>query len=223
LIATLVFTSLCAGCAKYTALPAPAPAAAAMPAWQEEGMVAAGADPYVQPERQQAIFSAALGEARVLAIQVLVQNRGSQSVRVRRADLTLGLPDGRKLIPSVGAAVVAAVLAPPPEARDRRTLAGIGRSLVPSGAGEEAISARLADYQGKEFRDVTLGPSETAHGFVYFIPPEGTPAFEAAPLAVPFVDLQKATGTVIVLHLTGLAYKGTPGGSAPGRATTKTP
>ena len=222
LMAALIAVSVCAGCAKYTAMSAPVPAAAAMPAWQDEGAVAAGADAYVQPERQQAIFGAALGDAGVLAIQVFVQNHGAHSVQVRRADLELGLPDGRKLSPSVAAAVVAAALAPPRETTKSGTLTRIGRSLVPAGSGEQASSARLGDYKSKEFQDVTLGPSETAHGFVYFIPPEGTPAFDAAPLTVPFVDIEKVSSTVIALPLTGLAYKGTPEGPAPGRATKKT-
>ncbi len=221
LMAAIVAGSLGGGCATYAAQVAPVPTVGAMPAWRDEGAVAAGADPYVQPERQQAVFAEALGEAGVLPIQVFVQNHGARGVRVRRADLTLRLPEGRDLSPSV-AAVVAAALARAGGAAEIGTLASLGRLLAAASPGDRARTARLADYKSKEFHDVTLGRAEAAHGFVYFIPPAGTPAFDAATLTVSFVDAEEASSTVVALPLTGLAFKGVPAAPPPERAPRKT-
>lgn len=63
-----------------------------MPLWQTGELVAVGADPYFEPDRQTLIFAADLiGKAGVVPIQVLVQNQGPRPVKVRRSEITLEL------------------------------------------------------------------------------------------------------------------------------------
>lgn len=76
-------------------------------------------------------------------------------------------------------------------------------------ASDEARADRQADYRSKELQDSMVGKEESGHGFVYFIPPQGTPAFTDTTLRVRFVDAQEATSFVMELGLTGLGFKGT--------------
>ena len=84
------------GCASYTVSPAPIPTLGAMPVWQTRDLVAVGADPYAEPDRQQSIFAADLiGKTGVVPIQVLVQNQGPRPIKVRRSEITLEFPETR--------------------------------------------------------------------------------------------------------------------------------
>ncbi|MFQ5520114.1 MAG: hypothetical protein ACE5FK_01850 [Candidatus Methylomirabilia bacterium] len=197
------------GCASYTPSSAPIPKAEAMPVWTTEGTVALGADPYVQPDRQTAVFDADLNGAGVLPIQVLLRNEGTRQRLIRPSNMSLVLPVGSE-ISSAGASAVAAKLESTGGVVGASIAFGLIGFLVASSAEDKARAARLADYRGKELQDVTLKKDESAHGFVYFIPPPGTPAFDDATLTVRFVDVEEATSFVVRLRLSGLGFKETP-------------
>ena len=78
---------------------------------------------------------------------------------------------------------------------------GIIGMLAASSAEEKARTARMADYKDKAFKEALLGPNESAHGFVFFIPPRGTESFDKAKLRVRFVDFDAAGFTFQVQHL----------------------
>lgn len=88
-------------------------------------------------------------------------------------------------------------------------------------ASDKARADRQADYRSKELQDSMVGKEESGHGFVYFIPPQGTPAFTDATLRVRFVDAQEATSFVMELGLPGLGFKGTPAKSEAEKKTQK--
>lgn len=209
-VALVVTASLAlSGCASYTAGAAVVPKQERMPAWVSVGALSAGADPYVTKERVKSVFDADLIEEGVLAIQVFVRNDGARQVLVRNSDMTLALPEGNQ-IGSAGATAVAA-----------RFEQGVGSvvgwgiafgaiGMLAASANKDRVrSARLADYRSKELVEVSLGPGEFAHGFVFFIPPRGTTDFSEAVLAVQFVDTKEGSREVARLPLRDLAFKGT--------------
>jgi hypothetical protein len=186
-----------------------------MPGWVTEGAVAVGADPYVQAERQKEVFDGDLSGAGILPVQVLFENRGDRRLLVRRSDILLELPDGTRLSP-VGAMAAAARL---------DSYAGIGAAgfanvltlglaapiyHVATLSEQRAREARLADFTQKELQDVTLEKDGSLHGFVFFIPPQGTPAFNEASLEVRIVDVEVGSTIVLRLPLMGLGFKGAP-------------
>jgi len=197
------------GCASYTPSSAPIPKAGSMPGWVTEGAVAIGADPHVQADRQKAVFDADLGEAGVLPVQVLVQNRGDRGLLVRRSDIALVLPDARMLSPA-GASAVAAKLESIGGVVGASIAFGMIGFLAASSAEDKARAARQTDFRSKELQDVTLGKEESVHGFVFFIPPQGTPAFDEATLTVRVVDVEDGSSVVVRLPLRGLGSKGAP-------------
>ena len=193
-----------AGCASYEPRTAPVPEAGAMRAWRTEGALAVGADPYVELERQKAVFDADLTEEGVLPIQVFVQNRGERKVLVRASDIVLALSDGREITPQ-GASAVAAKL----EKRQMHFwptfFLGLPGAIASSAVSDKARTDRQADYRSKELQEVTLRQDNSAHGFIYFIiPAPATPAFTEATLKVRFIDAEEATSVTVALRLSGL-------------------
>jgi hypothetical protein len=61
----------------------------------------------------------------------------------------------------------------------------------------EAREVRKGDYLKKQFPDSQLGPNQSAQGFVYFIPPAGSPEFSEAMLKVWGVNPANATGIMV--------------------------
>ena len=195
------------GCASYTPTSAPVPDPAAMVARGTAGDVSVAADPWVDRERQKAVFDADFHDKRVLAVHVHAKNGGSRRLLVRKSDMALLLPAGRQLAPA-SASAVAAKLEGTGDVIAWSLAFGIIGFLAASSADDKARAARLQDYRQKEFQDATLGRDVAAHGFVYFIPPRGTPPFEQARLAVRFVDLEDVKSTVVELPLARLGYRG---------------
>jgi hypothetical protein len=74
--------------------------------------------------------------------------------------------------------------------------------LVAASAADQARMARLEDYRRKEVPDTNLRKDASTHGFVYLIPPAGTPAFTEATLIGRLVDFEEATSCVVRLPLT---------------------
>jgi hypothetical protein len=81
--------------------------------------------------------------------------------------------------------------------------------IAASGAEEEARTVRTADYKEKSFKETTLGQDESAHGFIFFIPPRGTEPFDKATLRVRFIDFDSATSEIVEVPLSGLNYEET--------------
>jgi len=188
-----------AGCLRYISTPAHIPIAGKMPAYRDDGVVAFGADPYVEKSRQKEVFDANLDEAGALAVQILLKNQGEHSLAVRCSEFGLQIPN-RDEVPSVGSDRFAA------KVEDPLPIFGGGF------AAEQARSDRRADYRGKVFKDIELRKGDTAHGFVYFIFPGGTPTFTQATLTVRCVDMEEDTTIRVELHLSGTFLPATPPG-----------
>lgn len=201
---------LAGGCASpHTRGVAPVPTPAAMPAWKADETVGVGVDPYVQPARQTAVFGFGLTQKGVMPVQLFVQNLGDRRLLVRPSDLRLALPDGSH----IGPAGVSAVVSKLQKDEDHFWAFFFGGFLghaAAVSASDKATAALIADYRSKELQELMLGKEESGHGFVYFIPVPGTPAFTDATLRVRFVDPQEATSFVMELGLDGLGFKGTP-------------
>ena len=166
-----------------------------MPVSQVLGFVEVGVDPYRETERQAAVFGADLTKAEVLAIQLLLTNRGTHAVVINRADIRLVLADRSEIKPASKTQVVdtvalkAAGIFPP--------AAGVGTFLVDfalvRGLGGQFVelqdrSNRLRELRNKELKDVMLEKDTSVHGFVYFILPKASQALELATVTVPVVN-----------------------------------
>ncbi len=193
------------GCASYA--PSSVPTPTVQPAdWHVKNGLAAAVYPVVEEEQQQKLLNADLKEADVIALQVIVENRTKRMMLVRPLDLVLTLPNQRTFGPTSAASVAnkveenGSVVGP--------ALAfGIIGYMVASGAEDDAKQARVADYDAKSFRSKSLAKNQSTHGFVFFIPPPGSGAFEEATLSVFFVDEQAATTEEIQVPLTQLGFE----------------
>ncbi len=207
IVVSLIATLGLAGCASYKPSSAPVPAPTAEETFVSEGYAVA-ADAYVERDRQKNVFDADLRERGLLVIQMLVINKTDRPVLVRRTDMMLKLPDGSQI--TTLSAHSAAVQVGEGGSAVGATLAfGLIGALAASSAEDTARNARIADYQLKEFKDASLGKDETAHGFVFFMPPPGTKPFDQAELAVRFVDIESATSKTISIPLLGLGFPST--------------
>ncbi|MFQ5775429.1 MAG: hypothetical protein ACE5GS_12985 [Kiloniellaceae bacterium] len=213
LILSFAVLLLAAGCASYTPSSAPVPAPVPDSELTSLEGYAASADPYVDPVLQETIFDADFHEAGLIAMQVVAMNDSEHPALVRRTDMMLTLPDGKRISPL--SAHSAAIQVGEEGSVIGMTLAfGIIGGLAASGAEDTARNARIADYETKEFKEVTLGANESAHGFVFFKPPPGTDAFNEAMLDVRFVDVGTATSKVVSVPLKDLAFAGSEAGEA---------
>jgi len=201
------------GCASYTVRPAPAPKIVTMPFSRIENAVMVAVDPYIQPERQKEVFDADLKKLGVLPLYLVVENRGDRELSLQRFEaIALELPDGSQINPvdaspiarrlgrgdgdggfKRGDEVVGAVMLLP-------LLFPVALAILAAQTTEtNTTEARIADYTNKEFKDVVLSKNDSAHGFVYFMPPEGTLWYTKARLVLRFVD--KTAGTSFVIRV----------------------
>ena len=215
----------------YMASPTPIPQAAGMPVWRTEEAVTVGVDPYVQPERQQAVFDATLHQQGVLPIQVFIQNRGAERLQLRHQDIVLELPDGTQRQPLLASRVAHLVLEGHDDAVGEANgfplafsepayltalsaaFLALGLVLLPGDIDREdtrrkASEARMMDYRGKEFQDVILETGEVAHGFVFFTSPEAH-GFRKATLVLR-VKTGNAPDSVVRVRLSGLGGTDNP-------------
>jgi hypothetical protein len=174
-----------------------------MPVSQTEGAVEVGADPYTQTERHKSVFGSDLTAAGILPVQVYLQNHGAEKVLVRASDMALELPDGRR-VSHAGASAAASKLESIGGVVGATIAFGIIGMLAASSAEDKARAARLEDYKKKELPDTRLAKGESGHGFVYFIPPDGTKNLTAAVLLVRVVKVDEGSSFVTRLPLTGL-------------------
>lgn len=199
-----------AGCASYNPSSMPLPGIDSMAVVRAEGPVTIGLDPFVQGERQKKVFGGFLGEAGVIPVQILVENAGNGRVQVKSSDIVLVLPGGTR-INQTGARAASAKMSSCAGMVAAAVGFGAVGAIVASSAEEKARAARLEDYQRKEFQDPVLGQGDSANGFLYFIPPAGSPDFSSAVLQVRVKNLEDATSSIVEMNLAGLNYK------APGR------
>ena len=185
------------GCSTYVASPASLPTPQAMPVSQVLGSVEVGVDPYRETERQAAVFCADLTKAEVVAIQLLLTNRGTHAVVINRADIRLVLADRSEIKPASKTQVVDTVALKaagifPPAAGIGTFVAFVDFALV-RGLGGQFVelqdrSNRLRELRNKELKDVMLEKDTSVHGFVYFILPKASQALELATVTVPVVN-----------------------------------
>jgi hypothetical protein len=122
--------------------------------------------------------------------------------------MILELPDGKKFSPS-GITTVVNKVGESGSVVGAAIAFGIIGVIAASGAEEEARTVRTADYKEKSFKETTLGQDESAHGFIFFIPPRGTEPFDKATLRVRFIDFDSATSEIVEVPLSGLNYEET--------------
>lgn len=197
-----------ASCASYQPTSAPIPKPASMQYKTASGGFKAGADVWADAEQQQAVFDANLQESNVIAVLVLAVNNTQRSVLVRPGDMILTLPNRQSFAPAEvdsvvakvgeGGSVVGATLA-----------FGLIGALMASSAQEESRSARTEDYDRKAFQLTKLDQGESAHGFVFFMPPKGSGDFDQAELSVKFDGANDKVSNRLRLTLRGLGYKET--------------
>ena len=197
LLVTILFLT---GCASYSARSAPVPKLETLPASASQGEIVIGADPYVQEERQIAVFDGNLVEEGILPIQLFVLNNGTRKVLIRRSDIVLLSSDGNQLTPA-GAFAVASKLEKTSSHFWPTFFFGIVGAFAAESASDTAKTARREDCQSKEFKDITLEKAGSSFGFVYFIPPAGTESFKKAVLIVRCVDTENSSSFVIKLPL----------------------
>ena len=206
-LASVLFTSVLAACASYTPSSAPVPKPS-LEDWVIQQDIAVAADPYADEERQVATFDANLNDADVIAIQVVVENRGERSIVVRPSDMILELPGG-KTFSSSGVTTVVSKVGESGSVVGATIAFGIVGALIASDAEDEARTARIADYKEKAFKDSTLRSGQSEYGFVFFIPPRGTNPFDEANLLVRVVDFDLATSEIVEVALSGMGYEET--------------
>ncbi len=191
------------GCASYTPTKVELLKPEAMPLWVREGVVAVGADPYIQTERQKVAFDGDMGDQGILPVQVFVLNEGQRRLLVRSSDMILLFPDGRQ-VASAGATAVAA-----------RFDQGVGDvigwgigfgviGMLAASAHKDSVrTARLNDYRSKELSEAFLDPGKSAHGFVFFMPSGGPLTTLDGVLVVQFVDAEDASRQAVRVPLRG--------------------
>lgn len=177
------------GCASYTAKPVPVPEFGAMPVRYMERDMRIGVDPYIEIERQAAVFDVDLGKCRVLPIQLLVQNQGQRAVWVRSTDVRLNFADGTQLSPidvfTVGRCGSPGTVGeqPSPVTPPTQPMWGLGpqagalAGLVGAAVGATSLAIaegsardpRTADLQRKELRGSLLRQNNSTNGFIFFI------------------------------------------------------
>jgi hypothetical protein len=180
-----------------------------MPAWRSQGPVAIGADPYVDLERQKAIFGGNLNKAEVFAIQLFVINQGDNELMVRASEITLILP-GEIEITQAGATAAAERMEAKGEVVAATICCGIPGFLVAADAADKRRHARSEDFRQKEFRQVSLEPGDSSHGFLYFIPPEYIEPFSSAVLKVMFWDIVEGKSFDVSVTLSGIVFEEEP-------------
>ena len=204
---SLLMVLLITGC--YRAVHLPPPMARDMPVKLSHDGVTVAADPYGEVARQKAAFGQNLRNRRIIALRVLVRNDSASPVLVRLFGITLKPPFGEELFP-VQPEIATDVF------RTRSEVHGVdpfslmlGLVVITANAVSEGTAHQQAgDYRKKELSEVTLTRGTEAHGFVFFRPPGGTPAFDEAILNFRVVDAAALRTSVLPLPLTGVNFRG---------------
>ena len=201
LLALLLFGS---GCASYTPTTAPIPSVSATD-WHVNDDLAVAVYPIVGEEQQQ-LLDADLDEVDVIALQVVLENRGERKKLVRSTDMVLTLPDQRTMGPTTVDSVVYKVDESGSVVGSAIAFGLIGY-LAASSAEESAKKARLLDYRAKALGKKELAAKQSGHGFVFFTPPPGAGSFDEATLSVFFVNEGAADTKKVQVPLTNLGFE----------------
>jgi hypothetical protein len=195
------------GCASYSPTAKPTIPKELTTSESQNGMVAeVGADAYVQADRQKAVFDTDFNKVGVIPVQILVKNQGERQILVRPSDMKLVLADGIQ-IGSAGNAEVMSKLEKGASTFWMTFFLGIPGAIAATAADANARGSRQTDYQAKAFEDTMLAKGDSVIGFVFFIPPEGTPAFTQATMTLRCVDSERATSVLLSVPLTELAFR----------------
>jgi len=224
LMAFLFLSLAAAGCGgpSYKASPAePVTGAAEMTPGEisgtgnsESGQLSVMADSYTDASRQQAVFDADFAEAGILAIRLNLRNGAGHSVRVRREDMTMTLPGGHRLSPISAQSAANFVTEKTGESfivTDIFWQEVLGLDSQPARDRRRARKSRdkrTEDYRRKELTDAVLAAGESAQGFVFFRPPPGTPAFDAASLTLELIPAGDAPRKTVSQRVAGLGFAG---------------
>ena len=210
--------ALTGGCAPLpsSVITPPFPKIEAMASRQAEGFLLLGADPWVQLEQQKSVFDADLTKLGVLPVQIFLENRGDQKLRLHRSDTTLELPEGNQISRTPGPDV-AELTRPKPGAAGMLYYVmafsfpvtwfllplPIVLFIAERKVADRTVATRLVDYQGKELGDdIILADRESAHGFVFFQLPSPMP--KEATLVLRLVNVDDGTSIVARLPLSRL-------------------
>lgn len=213
------------GCASYSTRDAGQLLPGAMPYTQTNASLSLGADPYVQPGRQEQVFGADLLSVAIIPIQVTVVNVGDTPLRIDPEHFKLYFSTDRMTTHRPGHEV-AKIFTPTEGVADYATsgvgmlggLAGpigsmAGRAVALLSAGAlgssrtDAIQAREADYIRKELKPTLLAKQQLVRGFLFFVLPRETPAFKD-PILVLTVVREAQEIAKIQMELKGVAYPG---------------
>ena len=200
----LAVALLTVACASYEPSPVPVPLPKAIE-WHEKNGLMAAAEPYVGEKRQEAYFDANFSASRIIALQVMTENTNEGQMLVHWLNMLMTLPDQQTIGPAPLSVVVNTVAEEGGFLTWEAPL-GVLVGMAAVSAQEDARAARLADYRSKAFPQSTLFRGQSSRGFVFFIPPSGTEAFDEATLSVLFVDIDQGTSETVEVPLTGLGF-----------------
>jgi hypothetical protein len=183
--------------------------------------------PFIQAERQKKVLGDDLWSLAVLPVHVMIRNHGDNPVPIEVRHFKLTLPNAEVITPRSGTEVTAG-LAAQGGALGRVgsglahfSLGPIGALAGPIGGIAGAVAsglfgiyhsnestAREEAYSRNELKDAMLGRDQFSRGFIFFMLPVATPAFDDATLTLT-VYAHPEHGTQIELPLHDLAFKGT--------------
>ncbi len=211
-----VATLLLAGCVEYGGEPIRWPSPHETVGWTSHDGVRVRARPLLDPSQQQRFFDADLASSGILAIQVLIQNKGDRPLAIHYSDVTLTLADGVRIEPAHAASVVLRLEGKPigqPEPIGRPDVptytdpgpigtpystgaraTNLAQGLVylggtlPGAFAAESSRHRFVDYERKMLPDTTVHPLRSVDGVVYFILDDVRKHVRPASLAIQFRD-----------------------------------
>jgi hypothetical protein len=192
-----------------------------------EGMVAVDADPFVQAGRQEEVFGEDLWALSVLPIQIMVRNNGEHPIRIEARNFKLSLPTAELIAPKPAAEVTkwlasqGGILGQVGMGIGQLGISQIGQFAGPFGGIAGAVASGFyglyrshasrehdETYHRGELKGATLEKNQFNRGFIFFMLPTGTPAFDEATLSLSIFENQAETSR-IDLPLKALGYKGT--------------
>jgi hypothetical protein len=158
----------------------------------------------------------------IFALELVIQNQGSQLLELSEAGMALELPDGNQYRPLPIVAVAREVAAryavapqeketPPevlkPEEAVGVTLLGVGMLLIDQRTQAHAAAEQATGYRRKALQEVVLAQDDAATGFLFFSSPVAR-GFREAVLRLQFVETTSTSAVIIRLPLQRL--KGGP-------------
>lgn len=156
-----------------------------------------------------------LQSAGIVTLRISLVNNGSQKLLFRETDARLAMPGGKSIPAATTAMVVSSMERASKSGVVASALTGpiFGVLLDMSEAAEkkEKQQALRKTIRERGFGERWLLPGESANGFLLFIPPDGTPAFDRGELTLWFVNPEGGQGLKYLTHLENVGFsRGTP-------------